>query len=176
MTIPNLITALRIVGTICLLFIEPFSISFYVVYTLCGLSDVLDGLIARLTKKTTEFGAKLDSVADIMFYTVMLVKVFPVLWELLPKGIWYLVGIILLIRCTSYITAAVKYKRFSAQHTYMNKLTGVSVFSVPYFLTHAGDVIACFVVCIIAGFASLEELLIHLSSKEYNPKRKTIIM
>ncbi len=176
MTIPNFITSMRIVGTICLLFLKPFSISFYVVYTLCGLSDVLDGLIARLTKKTTEFGAKLDSVADIMFYAVMLIQIFPVLWGLLPKTIWNIVAGVLLIRCISYITAAIKYKRFASQHTYMNKLTGAAVFSVPYFLTYTGDVIACFAVCVIAGLASLEELLIHLFSKEYKPERKTILM
>lgn len=176
MTIPNFITLLRMVGTVCLVFTIPFSGAFYVVYTLCGLSDVLDGLIARLTKKTTEFGAKLDSIADILFYTVMLIRIFPVLWEVLPKSIWYLVAVVLLIRCVSYLTAAVKYKRFAARHTYLNKLTGVALFSVPYFLTHTGDVIVCFVVCIIAVLASLEELVIHLSSKEYDSKRKTIFM
>ncbi len=174
MSIPNFITSLRIAGTICLFFLEPFSPGFYIVYTLCGISDVLDGLIARLTKTTTEFGAKLDSIADIMFYMVMLLRIFPVLWEVLPGGIWYVVAGVLVIRCVSYITAAVKYKRFSAQHTYLNKLTGVAVFSVPYFLTRTGDVIVCFAVCVIAGLASLEEFLIHLLSKEYNSKRKTL--
>lgn len=176
MTIPNIITSFRIVGTICLLLMQPFSVGFYVVYTLCGLSDVLDGLIARLTRKTTEFGAKLDSVADIMFYAVMLIRIFPVLWEILPKTIWYIVAAVLLIRLLSYMVAAVKYRRFASQHTYMNKLTGAAVFTIPYFLTHAGDVIACFAVCVIAGVASLEELLIHVFSKEYRPEQKSIVM
>jgi len=174
MSIPNCITFLRIVGTMCLFFLEPFTPGFFVVYTLCGISDVLDGLIARLTKKTTELGAKLDSIADIMFYTVMLLRIFPVLWEVLPGGIWYFVAGILLIRCVSYITVAVKYKRFSAQHTYLNKLTGVFVFLVPYVLNHTGGVAVCFGVCVVACLASLEEFLIHLFSKEYNSKKKTL--
>lgn len=176
MTIPNIITSFRMIGTICLFFIQPFSVSFYVVYTLCGLSDVLDGLIARLTKKTTEFGAKLDSVADIMFYAVMLIRVFPLLWEILPKTIWYIVAAVFIIRLMAYLVAAVKYRRFASQHTYMNKLTGMAVFSIPYFLNHAGNVIACFAVCVIAGLASLEELLIHIFSKEYRPEQKSIVM
>jgi len=176
MTIPNFITLLRMVGTVFLFFISPFSTTFYVVYTLCGLSDVLDGLIARLTKKTTEFGAKLDSIADILFYTVMLMRIFPVLWDVLPGGIWCFVAVVLVIRIASYLTAATKYKRFSAQHTYLNKLTGIAVFSVPYFLMHNGGVAVCFGVCVIAVFASLEELLIHLLSQEYDSNRKTIFM
>lgn len=176
MTIPNIITSFRIIGTICLLFIQPFSVSFYIVYTLCGFSDVLDGLIARATKKTSEFGAKLDSIADILFYSVMLIKIFPVLWERLPETIWYIVACILAVRLLAYLVAAIKYHRFASQHTYMNKLTGAAIFTVPYFLTHAHDVIACYVVCLIAGLASLEELLIHALSKEYRPGRKTILM
>lgn len=176
MTIPNFITSLRVLGTICLFFSPPFSIVFYVIYTLCGLSDVLDGLIARLTKKTTEFGAMLDSIADLLFYTVMLIRIFPVLWEVLPESIWYLVAGILLIRCISYVTAAVKYKRFSARHTYLNKLTAVVLFLVPYVLLHRCGVTVCFVVCVIAILAALEELLIHLMFREYDSKRKTIFM
>jgi len=176
MTIPNIITSFRLIGTICLFFIQPFSVSFYVVYTLCGLSDVLDGLIARATKKTSEFGAKLDSVADLLFYAVMLIRIFPVLWGRLPGVIWYFVCGVLLIRLLAYVVAAVKYRRFAAQHTYMNKLTGAAVFTIPYFLTHAGDIIACYVVCVIAGLASLEELLIHVFSKKYRSEQKTILM
>lgn len=176
MTIPNIITSFRLIGTIGLLFIRPFSAAFYVVYSLCGLSDILDGWIARVTKKTTEFGAKLDSVADLLFYTVMLLRIFPVLWEQLPATIWYIVAGILAVRILAYLVAAVKYHCFASQHTYMNKLTGAAVFSVPYFLSHTGDVVACFVVCAIAGLASVEELLIHALSKEYRPGRKTLLM
>lgn len=176
MTIPNIITLFRLIGTIGLLFIKPFSAVFYVVYSLCGLSDVLDGLIARMTRKTTEFGAKLDSVADIIFYSVTLLRILPVLLEQLPDIIWYIVTGILVIRLLAYLVAAVKYHCFASLHTYLNKLTGAAVFTVPYFLMHAGDVIVCFVVCVIAGIASLEELLIHAMSKEYQPGRKTILM
>ena len=45
--VPNFITCIRILGTIILLFIDPFTTGFYVLYTFCGVTDVLDGLIAR---------------------------------------------------------------------------------------------------------------------------------
>ena len=173
--IANVITCFRIVGTACLLFVKPFTPLFFVIYTLAGVSDLLDGVVARATKTTSELGAKLDSIADLMFYTVMLLRVFPVLWERLPGFIWYMVAVIIILRLTSYSVVAMKFKRFASQHTYLNKLTGLTIFAVPYFLTCAWDWIACFGICIIAILAVLEEILIHLTSKEYRQERKTLL-
>lgn len=75
--LPNFVTGLRMVGTFLLLFTKAFSPAFYVVYSICGISDVLDGFLARRTGATSEFGARLDSVADLLFYTVMMIKILP---------------------------------------------------------------------------------------------------
>ena len=64
-TWPNLITSIRIAGAVALIWILPFSPLFYGVYLICGLSDGLDGMVARLTKQTSDFGRLLDSVADL---------------------------------------------------------------------------------------------------------------
>ena len=173
-TIPNWITSIRIIGSVILLFIKPFTNSFYIIYTLCGLSDVADGAVARFTKNSTEFGAKLDSIADMLFYAIMLLKVFPVLWDILPGYTWYIVAFVIILRLCSYIVAAVKYHKFASLHTYLNKLTGLIIFTVPYFLKLPIGVHVCFAVTIIAGLASLEELLIHIRKGKYT-KTKTII-
>ena len=87
--IPNCITMIRILGTICLLFTEASTKEFFIIYSICGLSDVFDGMIARLTQTVSAFGAKLDSAADLIFYAVMVLKIFPDLIETLPFEIWY---------------------------------------------------------------------------------------
>ena len=79
--IPNCITILRIIGTASLIFITPLSVPFFIIYTVSGISDVLDGTIARLTKNETTFGKRLDSIADLAFYAVMLIKIFPIFFE-----------------------------------------------------------------------------------------------
>ena len=175
LSLPNFITALRIVGTLFLLFTNPFSVVFYVIYTFCGITDVLDGWIARKTKSTSEFGAKLDSIADLLFYFVMGIKIFPVLWEKLPTDVWCMVGVILLLRAASYLVAAVKYRRFASLHTYMNKLTGLVIFTIPYFIRESFAVTLCKVIAGIAGIGSIEELIMHISSKDYQPGIKTIL-
>ena len=112
--LPNIITALRIVGTAALLLIEPFSAPFIVVYTLSGVSDVLDGWIARKFRLSSDLGAKLDSAADLLFYSVMIIRIFPVLWAELPRWIWNLVFTVVAIRLASYATAAIRFRRFAS--------------------------------------------------------------
>ncbi|MBE6556785.1 MAG: CDP-alcohol phosphatidyltransferase family protein [Ruminococcaceae bacterium] len=175
--VPNCITSLRIVGTACMLFTEPFSALFYIFYTFSGLTDVLDGFLARHFHLTSELGAKLDSVADLLFYAVMLFKILPRLLVILPRPIWTAVTAIILGRIISYTVAAIKYHRFASMHTYMNKLTGLGLFCVPYFLKlPAVNVACCIVACVIAGLATAEELLIHLTAKEYSAHRKSIFI
>lgn len=172
----NAVSAARIVATVFLLFLKPLSVLFFAVLTFAGLSDILDGFIARKTNTQSDLGAKLDSIADLMFYCVMVIKILPDLIEKLPKSIWFAVAAILFIRLLSYFVAAVKFKRFSSMHTYLNKATGFAVFFVPYFLASAVAVYYCFFVCFIGGVSSTEELLIHIFSKEYNKNKKSILL
>lgn len=171
--LPNLITILRIIGTLCLFFTDPFSGPFFLVYTICGLTDVLDGWIARATHSVTETGARLDSVADLCFYAAMLLKVFPSLWEMLPRIIWCVVAGIIVLRLVCYIIAAVKYRRFASLHTYLNKLTGAVLFVVPYTLRTPIGIPICWLVCAIAAVSAIEELIIHLRQKEYRTDVKS---
>ena len=172
--IPNFITCLRIAGAIGLLFLEGFSAPFYIVYTICGISDIVDGHLARKWKICSEQGALLDRVADLLFYSVMFSYVVPYLWGILPMWIWYWVAIILIVRLAAYLTAAVKYRRFASMHTYCNKLTGTAVFVMPYLIKLASPFVAALIACILGFSSSVEELLIHISAKEYKAERKSL--
>ena len=172
--IPNLITTFRIVGSIGLLFMRPFSMPFFVLYTLCGISDVLDGFLARYLHVSSETGARLDSIADLLFYSVMLIYVIPYLWFRLPYWFWGIVALVLGIRISAYGVAAVKYHCFASLHTYANKLTGLAVFLFPYLLIWVRTGLVCGGVCLISGISSLEELLIHLYSTSYNPRVQSL--
>ena len=75
----NIITILRILCSIALLFCPVFSLVFYALYITAGVSDMLDGWVARRTHTTSELGAKLDTIADVVFVIVCLVRLLPVL-------------------------------------------------------------------------------------------------
>lgn len=128
------VTSVRVAASLILLILPLRSAWFLVVYTLTGLTDALDGWLARKTGTVSEFGARLDSVADLLFYGVLLLRLFPVLWQALSAMIWYAVAAVVLVRLAAYAVAAVKYHRFASLHTWLNKLTGGAVFLLPYVL------------------------------------------
>ena len=164
--IPNYITVMRMVGTIALLFRKPLSALFYTVYALTGITDVLDGFIARKFKITSEIGAKLDSMADLIFYAVMFIMIMPYLWEILPPVMWYGVTLVLLLRLSAYLTAAIRFKRFAATHSLLNKITGALVFIIPFVILFDFFVPVCWVSCIVSGIGSLSELIKYLTFKK----------
>lgn len=175
-TIPNIITSLRIFGALILIFLPYPEIAFLIVYTLCGTSDVLDGAIARLTSTQSEWGAKLDSVADLVFYAAMLFKIIPFLFGKMNSLVWFLAAVVILVRISAYITAAIKYRRFASLHTYLNKLTGFAVFCLPYLLVITDKyTLVCSIACIVGFLASLEELILHILSKNYSVHNKTLL-
>jgi CDP-diacylglycerol--glycerol-3-phosphate 3-phosphatidyltransferase len=79
-TIPNMLTLLRI-GLIPLLIVVYFSSIPYampiaaIIFTIAGLTDLLDGYLARKLNQTSAFGAFLDPVADKLIVTCALVIV-----------------------------------------------------------------------------------------------------
>lgn len=172
--VADTITTMRMAATVFLLFLPLTSTLFVVIYTFAGLSDVLDGWIARKSGKASEFGARLDSISDLLFYSVLLIRLFPILYETLPREIWYVVVAIIFVRLAAYITAAVKYHRFASLHTWMNKLTGALVFLLPYVLLISSGVEYCWAVCMVAFAASAEELAIHLFRTDYLAERKSL--
>lgn len=168
------LTCARILGGALLLFLRPLSPAFYVTYTLCGVTDALDGWVARRLNTESARGAKLDSIADLVFYSAMLVKLLPLLWPRLSLFYWSAVGLVLLCRLCSYVVAFIKFRRFASLHTCKNKLTGFLLFFLPYFLAFRYLPLFCWAIFVIAGAASLEELLIHLRAKTYKADVKSI--
>ena len=119
----NVITLIRIVLAICLLFIRKYSLLFLSIYSICGFTDILDGYIARKTKTVSNLGAKLDTIADLLFFIVMFIIMFDILLKDIKIIIFAI--IILLIRIISIIILFKKYNKFAILHTYTNKLTGL---------------------------------------------------
>lgn len=173
--VPNIISCFRILATIALFFAKAFTGPFFVIYALAGISDVLDGWIARSTNNTTDAGAKLDSAADLLYYIIMAVKIFPVLMERLSVLTWCVIGLIVALRIFSYCYIAIKYGRFASLHTYMNKLTGAVVFLMPFLVRTRYLGVYSVAGCAIALLAAVEELVIDINFRSsYDSNVKTI--
>lgn len=153
--IANAITCSRIILSVALLFFPAFSEGFYIFYLCAGLTDMVDGTIARKLGTVSEFGAKLDSVADIVFVGVAAFKILPLIE--LSKVVWIWILLIALIKVICILYGYVKYKRFISVHTIANKLTGFALFILPLTLSVVCIAYSSVAVCLIATVAAFQE-------------------
>ena len=94
--IPNILTLSRI------LLLPVFIVGFYIktklglllslfIFTICGITDYLDGYIARTYNQTTELGKILDPMADkiLVFTSILCILGFDMVskWALIPSAI-----------------------------------------------------------------------------------------
>ena len=153
--LPNGITLLRILCSLTLLFCMPLSLPFYVLYAAAGLSDIFDGLIARKTNTSTQFGAKLDTLADIVFAAVILIKLLPILE--LPLWVIGWVGVITLIKLVNIVIGFVRRHTLTAVHSVSNKVTGALLFMLPFTIPIINIRYTAPIVCIVAIVAAITE-------------------
>ena len=153
--IANLFTGSRLFCSFLLLFCPVFSVAFSALYLFCGFTDIVDGTIARKTSAASEFGAKLDTAADIAFLTAALVKILPAVS--LPEWIWIWIVLIGLIKICSIAAGMVSGKKEILPHTVMNKVSGLVLFLLPMTLPYSVFHDCSIIVCVIATFAALQE-------------------
>ena len=151
----NIITCSRILISIALLFFPVFTPAFYALYIAAGITDMIDGTVARKTGRVSEFGARLDSIADIVFVAVCLVKLLPVIS--IPVWLYVWIGIIALIRVINIFSGLIMQKRIVMLHTVMNKVTGVLLFLLPLTLRFVDIKYSAIPVCAVATFAAVQE-------------------
>ena len=151
----NTISLFRIAAGIVLLFCPAFSPAFYVFYIAAGLSDMLDGFVARKTDTVSKLGAKLDTIADFVLVVVCLIKLLPVLR--IPAWLYGWIGIIALIKVMNIISGFAAQKKLVTVHSVMNKAMGILLFLLPLTIPAVPLKYSAVVVCAAATFAAIQE-------------------
>ena len=151
----NTITFFRIAASIVLLSCPVFSPAFYAFYIAAGLSDMLDGFVARKTDSVSKLGARLDTIADFVLVVVCLIKLLPVLR--ISAWLYGWIGMIALIKVVNIVSGFVVQKRFVPVHSVMNKATGALLFLLPLTLPAVPLKYTAIVVCAAATFAAIQE-------------------
>ena len=154
--IANIITGLRIVLSLPLLFVPLSSAWFYVFYLLCGLSDMVDGTVARRMGSASAFGAKLDTVSDFVFMIVALIKFMPYLH--IPTWLWAWIGIIATIKICGAILGFVRTGKITFPHTVLNKVTGLLLFLLPVTISLIELTYTLPFVCAVATISAIHEV------------------
>ena len=151
--LPNIITSLRIAGSIGLLFCDVTGVAFWIIYGLGGISDIVDGWLARKLKCVTKMGTLLDSIADICFVACCAWKLLPILE--LPQWLWLWAGVIVAIKVVNQLSALVMYGCCCFPHTLANKWAGFLLFiAVPITFW---SIVPITIVASVATFAAIHE-------------------
>ena len=143
------------IGSIGLLFCPVFSDSFYVLYLFCGLTDMVDGTIARKMDAASEFGARLDTAADFLFVIASFMKLAPVIR--IPVWIWGWAAVIAVVKLVNLVWGILVRKQMPSLHTIANKATGLCLFLVPLTMPFVNLRYTAPVVCGIATIAAIQE-------------------
>lgn len=144
---------MRIAGSMGLLFCNVAGWQFWTLYALCGISDMIDGSLARRLHAESKAGEVLDSVADLSFVVCCSIQLLPTLS--IPKWLWIWAGLIVIIKIANQAIALTSVKRFCFPHTVANKLTGFLLFLVVP--TISWSIIPLTFVAVIATFAAIQE-------------------
>jgi len=132
-----------------------FSPVFYMLYLIAGLSDMIDGTIARKMNTVTEFGARFDTAADFVFVVVCLIKLLPMIS--MPLWLWVWIVIIALIKIIDIISGYIVQRKLVVVHSVMNKVTGLLLFILPLTFPIVPLEYLAIPVCAVATFAAVQE-------------------
>ena len=152
----NMVTSIRILGSVCMLCFSVCSPLFYITYLLCGFTDMIDGTIARKTSAVTSFGSHLDSVADLVFLLTASIKILPMIC--LPDWVWCGVIIVFVMKIVAVIWNYVLVKKFVIEHTLLNKITGFLLFLLPLSVPYVEIQYSAVIVCTVAFLSAMQDL------------------
>ena len=155
----NIITSIRLVGAICLIFIETLSKPYFIIYVICGVTDAIDGFVARKLNIVSDFGSKLDSVSDLLFSGIMLAKILPILIAKTPSYVPILIYIAVGIRALCYLFVGIRFRQFSSRHTIYNKIITGLMFFLPFMILTRYLTVYCLIVLTIAFYSNFDEIM-----------------
>ncbi|TVR42130.1 MAG: CDP-alcohol phosphatidyltransferase family protein [Bacteroidia bacterium] len=164
LTAPNLLSLYRIiVFPLILWFILANNETLFAIFLIINLiTDILDGLIARLLKMQTELGAKLDSTGDIGTYILAFIGIFVFKWDVIaPHILPFLVfaGLCIVL----VILAWIKFGKVPSFHLYSWKVGGY-IQGFFFFTLFAFDFypVLYYFMTFWSIFAALEHIIIQL--------------
>ena len=153
--IPNIISASRGVAALTMLLFPVFSVPFWALYCWCGLSDMIDGPIARKLGAVSKTGSRIDSVADLMFVVCATILILPSVS--LPVWIWLWVAAIGIVKVIGIIIGSHKQRIFTIPHSLSNRLTGILLFCLPFAIIRFSTLIPSIICCSVATICLFED-------------------
>jgi cardiolipin synthase (CMP-forming) len=135
--IPNLLSFYRLLAIPFIIWscIDHHRTLFIILISINLITDILDGLIARAFNMCTEFGAKLDSVADIGTFLLAVLGFFVFEYQFMLDH-YFAFFILLALYIIGQWFSIIKFKQTTSFHLYSNKFSGYvqGIFVITFFI------------------------------------------
>lgn len=163
LTLPNLLTGFRFVAAPGLLWLawHGHDLSFMLLLAVVFLSDLLDGMAARLTGQVSQFGATLDSSADVVTYLTIAVCCWWLWPDVVDRELLYVSMIVASVLLPA-IAGFGKFGRFTSYHTWAVKLAAAAMGLSLYILFFGGPVWPFRIAAVLCLLAAIEEIVITM--------------
>ncbi len=175
LTPPNLLTCFRFFSAPAMLFFAWTGDGdlFLLLLAITFLSDVLDGMAARLLELESQFGAMLDSWADLLVYITIAVGTWWLWPEVIKRELWYVIIAIL-----SYVlpvtVGLIKFHAVTSYHTWLVKCAVASM-GIALFLLFIFEFVWPFrLAAFICLAAAVEEIAITFCLSEMRSDVRTL--
>lgn len=172
--IPNILSSYRLVSfPVLLIFALLGYEDLFVIFLVINLAtDILDGLIARILNQQTEFGARLDSIADIGTYILAVTGIFVFKWDAFTPHMLSF-GAFLSLFVLSNLLSVLKFRRFPSLHLYSWKIGGYIQGAFFFILFVSGFNIYFYYIMVSWGILSfMEHIIIQLMLPEMRSNQK----
>ena len=154
----NIITLFRLIGGLALIPFDVSDQSFLIIYALCGFSDCVDGFVARTLKITSDLGRKLDSISDLVLYSVMLIKVWPLLTDTLSHSVILAILGLMAFRAILMALYGISRHHLLSTHSLFNKITSIMMFFLPFALLTDYGKYYCYALMAVGALAIVYEI------------------
>ena len=171
--IPNMITMTRILLAPFLMIFEDITPGFLILFSICGITDLIDGPLARAMHATSQIGSVLDTIGDFLIF----LSVFKVLFfnHSLPLVQLIVFASAMTLHLAAAVYAKSKFKRFFFIHNVLSKILGFLIFTLPFVLFFTKRIVAHMsLVIVVAVLAGVESILIVALSLRPNPDYKNL--
>lgn len=155
-SLPNMISASRGVAALAMLLFPVYSPGFWTLYCWGGISDMIDGPIARKLNAESGFGARIDSLADLALVICSAIMILPS--ADLPAWVWLWAAAIGSAKVVCILIGSCLHRKLTIPHSLTNKLTGILLFCLPFAIVRLDFLIPAVIVCFAATSSLVEDI------------------
>ncbi len=174
-TAPNLLTAFRLVCAPVLLTLAWYghANAFLILLAAAFLSDAVDGLVARLNNQVSQFGAKLDSWADMTLFVTITISAWWLWPDIVRREALY-VAIVMVSYLLPALIGYLKFYAFTSYHTWIVKCTVAAVGLSIFVLFLNGPSWPFKLAAVLSILAAVEEIAITAFSTELHSNVRSL--